>query len=221
MGTEQLRLDLAAGVDVVRAGAGRAAEAPELQFEEVPRDGTGAEAGALLAAGSEDDAALFAVLTAFDDEAYGGEPRFAVEPALRLPVALACAAVGLIGALAFLATRLAFSGPGVRRITPRCGVARRLRIAEQLSRRWPVLAASVLHDVEPVQTVAAGGFGWRLLGERLRTGGTGVGPRFGPGFVGTDQVSGKPAQHSVLPSLVGLSGHIGLGLSARQDLTSR
>jgi len=41
---KQRVLDLAPGVDVVGAGAGRAAYAPELQFEEVARRGTGATA---------------------------------------------------------------------------------------------------------------------------------------------------------------------------------
>ena len=42
VGAEQLRLDLAPCLDVMGAGARRAAEAPELQFEEVARRGTGA-----------------------------------------------------------------------------------------------------------------------------------------------------------------------------------
>ena len=107
VGAEQLLLDLAAGLDVVGAGARGAAEAPELEFEEVARRGTGALAGTLLSAEGEKDAAFSAILAALDDEAYDAEACFAIQPALCFPVALAGGAVGEDGAFAPFAARLA------------------------------------------------------------------------------------------------------------------
>ena len=195
---EQLLLDLAPRLDVVRARAGRTAEAPELQFEEVARRGTGAEPRTLLSAGGEEEATFLAVLPAFDEEAYGGEPRLAMQPALGLPVAVAGGAIRVEGALAPLAARPAPPGPGVRPVAPGGHVSRRLWVAEQLSRGRTILAARVLDNVQPMQTLAAGELGWLLLGDRPDASGARVGTSFGPGFIGTDQISGKPAQHSVL-----------------------
>jgi len=134
-------------------------------------------------------------------EAHGAIAGLAIEPALGLPVALAGGAVFVMGALASMAARLAPSCPGVWPIAPGRAVARRLRIAEQLLRRRPALAARVLHDVEPDQPLPAAGLGWLLLNDRSRARGGRVGAGFDPASVGALEGAGQESEHFLSPSL--------------------
>ena len=196
VGAQQRLFDLAAFDDVRVSGTASPASVACVEVDFEPeRSGTRAVALPRLASCGERDATLLAILVALDGEAHGAEPGFAVKPALGLPVALAGGAVGDEGAFASLATRLAPSCPGMRRVAPGCGVASCDRIAEQALRWRTVLAPRVLYDVETVQPVAAVGLGRLGLGDPADAGGASVGARLGPGLVKTDEPSGEPAQH--------------------------
>ena len=164
VGAHEAALDLAPVAVVpafVRAAMGD--RRPQVG-EEVQRHGFGAVAGDLLAVARPELPAGVPVFAPLGEQAHRAAAGELEERDLALPVAAAGGDVMAMCPFAVVAARLAASGPAVRRVAPRGGVAAPRIGAEQRLRRRLVLAEGVVGDFQPVVPRLAGG--WRLVVRR-------------------------------------------------------
>src|SRR5208283_1011111 len=193
---QQIALDVAARVEVVRAGTRWAGVGPELEVEEARWGWLRAVAGALLAHGRQQDRTRVAIFAPLGEQPDGAAPGEGVQAAFGGRVAVAGGGVEAAGVRAGRADRPRPAGPAMRLVAPGAHVARRDGGAKQQAGRRAMLAERVLHDLQPEFPVAAARRGRRLRRQRPDAGGARVRAGGDEAPVEPDETGGQPAEHA-------------------------
>ena len=193
---QKIALDVAARVEVVRAGARRAAVGPELDPEEARRGGLRADAGALLARGRQQDRTAVAIRAPLGEQPDGAAPGKRVQAAFGGRVAVAGGSVEAACVRAGRADRPAPPGPAMRLVAPG-GTCRAGLRARETARGAPGGVGRTRPARSPAAVSGHGRTAWAAgpaaaggHGARVHTGGR----RRGPGRAARDgrAASGAP-----------------------------